>query len=257
MRVLVLDTETLGVCDPSVYDLGYLIYDDADGILVARDYITAEIYDDLDRMKSAYYAEKLPIYEKRLADGYCKKTKWAYALRMLARDINKYGVDGIYAYNSRFDTRAIAKTCGDFNVKKNPTSDGIKDIWKGLADPHITKTESYIKFCKDNGFMTKHNKPRPQAKAETVYRYLTGQTDYMEEHTALEDSKIELAILLKALTLSGLTAQTKLGGDGIMWYLLNEDGDIVEVFEDEDLAEMALINMGDGSYCVVSDIDYF
>jgi len=42
-----------------------------------------------------------------------------------------------------------------------------------------------------------------------------------------------------------------------MWYLLNEDGDIVEVFEDEDAAEMALVNMNDGSYCVVSDIDYF
>ncbi len=258
MKIIVLDTETLGVFDPSVYDLGYVIYDsEVDGIVKARDYITSEIYDDHSKMNTAYYAEKLPTYEKRLADGYCKKMKWAYILRVLKRDINKFGVDRIYAYNSRFDTRAIAKTCEGLGVKTNPTSDGIKDIWKGLADPHITKTESYIKFCKDNGFMTKHSKPRPQAKAETVYRYLTGQTDYMEEHTALEDSKIELAILLKALTLSGLTAQTELKGDRIMWYLLNEDGDIVEIFEDEDLAEIALVNIGDPSYCVVSDIDYF
>jgi len=207
MRIIVLDTETLGVSDPSVYDLGYVIYDsDTDGIIKARDYITSEIYDDNNKMKSAYYADKLPTYEKRLSDGYCKKMKWAYILRILQRDINKYGVDRIYAYNSPFDTRAIAKTCEGLRVKTNPTADGIKDIWKGLADPHITQTEDYINFCKENGFMTKHKTPRPQTKAETVYRYLTKQTDYIEEHTALEDSKIELAILLKALTLSGLNA---------------------------------------------------
>jgi len=198
MRVLVLDTETLGVCDPSVYDLGYLIYDTADGMLVSRDYITKEIYDNPKKMQTAYYYNKLPIYEERLADGYCKKTKWTYILRILQRDINKYKPDGIYAYNSSFDTRAIAKTCKLFKTK-NPTADGIKDIWKGLTDPHITKTEEYKEFCKVNGFMTKHKRPRCQAKAETVYRYLTRQTDYVEQHTALEDSKIELAILLKAL----------------------------------------------------------
>ena len=203
MRVLVLDTETLGVFDPSVYDLGYLIYDSVDGIIKTRDYITSEIFDDESKMKTAYYANKLPIYHQRLADGYCKKIAWKYALRMLKRDMNKYHVDGIYAYNSRFDTRAIAKTCEKLGIKTNPTADGILDIWKGLTDPHITQTEDYINFCKANGFMTKHRKPRPQAKAETVFRYLTGQTDYTEEHTALEDSKIELAILLKALSLTG------------------------------------------------------
>ena len=202
MKVLVLDTETLGVFDPSVYDLGYLIYDDADGILVARDYITKEIFDDENKMKTAYYANKLPIYHQRLADGYCKKTKWAYICRMLKRDINKYKPDGIYAYNSSFDTRSIAKTCETLGVKSNPTADGIKDIWKGLTDPHITKSPEYIEFCRRNGFMTKHKTPRPQAKAETVYRFLKNQTDYVEEHTALEDSKIELAILLRALELT-------------------------------------------------------
>lgn len=203
MKLLVLDTETLGLLNPSVYDFGYVIYDTVDGkILLTRSYITKEIYDDYDKMNTAYYAEKLPIYEARLADGYCKKVKWSYILRVFKRDINKYGVDGIYAYNARFDTRAIAKTCESLGVKTNPTSDGIIDIWKGLTDPRITQTKDYINFCKSNGFMTKHRKPRPQAKAETVYRYLTNQTDYMEEHTALEDSKIELIILLKALELA-------------------------------------------------------
>ena len=202
MKFIVLDTETLGVNDASVYDLGYLIYDtEADGIIKTRDYITQEIFDDPNKMQSAYYTKKLPIYHQRLTDGYCKKSKWAYILRVLKRDINKYQVDGIYAYNSPFDTRAIASTCKTLGTKSNPTADGITDIYKGLADPHITETESYKQFCQANGFMTKGKKPKCQAKAETVYRYLTNQTDYIEEHTALEDSKIELEILLKALSL--------------------------------------------------------
>lgn len=198
--IIVLDTETLGLTNPSVYDLGYVIADLDGNIIKTRDYITREIYDDIELFNSAYYSNKRPIYEQRLADGYCKKMKWSYILRILKRDMKKYGVDGIYAYNSRFDTRAIAKTCEIFGTR-NPTADGILDIWKGMTDPHITQTEAYQEFCRVNGFMTKHKKPRCQAKAETVYRFLTGQTDYEEQHTALEDSKIELEILKVALSL--------------------------------------------------------
>lgn len=201
-KVIVLDTETLGVFDSRIYDLGYVIGNLADGsIIKARDYINSEVYDNEKLMQTAYYANKKPIYEERLADGYCKKTKWRYIIGMLSRDIKEYNIDGIYAYNSRFDTRAIAVTCDKCGVKSNPTADGIADIWKGMTDPHITETEAYQEFCRVNGFMTKHRKPKCQAKAETVFRYLTGQTDYVEEHTALEDSKIEWAILLKALEL--------------------------------------------------------
>lgn len=125
---------------------------------------------------------------------------WSYILRVLARDMKKYGVDGIYAYNSRFDTRSIQATCNKYKAK-NPTADGIIDIWKGIVDPHITQTEDYINFCKANGFMTKHKKPRPQAKAETLFRYLTKQTDFNEEHTARADAEIEFEILKFALNI--------------------------------------------------------
>ena len=49
--------------------------------------------------------------------------------------------------------------------------------------------------------MTKQKKPQPQQKAETLYRYLTDNVDYEEEHTGLEDSLIELQILMTALGL--------------------------------------------------------
>lgn len=201
MRVLVLDTETLGLKDRRVYDLGYIVYDTADGKeLVKRDYIIKQVYDNPELMKSAYYNNKRPIYEKRLADGYCKKCYWGTACRTLAQDIEKLKVDGIYAYNSMFDTKAIKETSRSFGAKVNPIPDGILDIMNYIDS--ITETEDYNRFCTENNYKTKHNPPRNRATAEVLYRYLLGQTDYEEEHTALEDSKIELTILMVALGLA-------------------------------------------------------
>ena len=197
MKILVLDTETLGVADPRVYNLGWLVYDTADGkVISARDYLIKELYDNSDLMKSAYYANKIPLYEEMLADGKCRRIKWGYALRRLAREMK--GVDGIYAFNSGFDVRSIAKTC-ELLKSKNPTADGISDIWKGLANPNITSTREYKEFCKANGKMTKHKTPRCRENAETLFAYLTGNPNYIEQHTALADCEIELAILLAAL----------------------------------------------------------
>jgi hypothetical protein len=43
--------------------------------------------------------------------------------------------------------------------------------------------------------MTKHKIPRPQVKAETIYRYISGNYDFKESHTGLEDVMIEKDIL--------------------------------------------------------------
>lgn len=199
LKYLIIDTETLGVDNQLIYNIGYLIYDtETRAVKVARDYVITEIYDNDNLMQSAYYYNKKPIYEMRIANGTCKKIKWSYALRVLARDIKKHNVDKLYAFNSRFDMSSIKTTCSRYHTK-NPT-DIIYDIWKGQANPIITKQPSYIEFCETNGFMTKHKTPRPRENAETLYAYLTNNPSYVEEHTALEDSKIELQILLATLS---------------------------------------------------------
>jgi hypothetical protein len=68
-----------------------------------------------------------------------------------------------------------------------------------MANTNITQTEEYQEFCKANGRMTKHKTPRCRENAETLYAFLTGNPDYVEQHTALADCEIELAILLAAL----------------------------------------------------------
>lgn len=198
---IVLDTETChGFKNPLVYDLGWIVATDNGEIIKTRSYIIKETYDNKSLMETAYYKEKKPLYEMRLKSGYSKKVYLSWALRQLTLDMKKYGIN-TFAYNSPFDYRALNSTRDYFNKDKyNPLENGINDIMKAIKV--ITTSEEYKKFCEDNNFMTKHATPRPQTKAETLYRYLTRNPNYTEEHTALEDSKIELAILIACEKLS-------------------------------------------------------
>ena len=197
---LIIDFETIGLEKTFAYDLGYVIADNSTNEVVhQKSYVISQIYNNKELFATGYYANKLPLYVERLKSGYSKKVSWGNAMRFLANDIKKYNVVEIYAYNSKFDAKVIAFMCEWFGVN-NPTKDyEFKDIMDYIKP--IVSTEDYKEFCKTNGFMTKHKKPQPQKKAETLYRYLKNDLSFEEEHTGLEDSLIELEILLTALGL--------------------------------------------------------
>ena len=198
---LVLDTETINLEKQFVYDLGYTIAD-ADGNVVARkSYVISQVFNNKELFATGYYSNKMPLYLERLASGYSKKVGWGHAMRYLANDIKKYGITEIYAYNSKFDTKAIAFMCAWYKVVNGLGGIEIQDIMNFIKP--ITKSQDYKDFCEKNGFMTNHKTPQPQKKAETLYRYLNNNVDYEEEHTGLEDSLIELEILMTALGLLG------------------------------------------------------
>ena len=196
---LVLDTETINLEKQFVYDLGYTIADADGNVILKKSYVISQVYNNKELFATGYYSNKMPLYEQRLASGYSKKVGWGHAMRYLANDIKKYGVTEVYAYNSKFDAKAFEFMCGWFNVVNPLGATEVKDIMDFIKP--ITDTKDYKEFCRSNGFMTKHKYPRPQQKAETLYRYLTQNIDYEEEHTGLEDSLIELEILMTALGL--------------------------------------------------------
>lgn len=194
---LILDTETISLDKPFVYDLGYTIAD-ADGNIVAKkSYVITQIWNNKELFATSYYAAKKPLYYSRLKSKYSKKVSWGNAMRYLANDIKKYGVNEVFAYNSKFDTRALNFMCAWYKVVNGLGGTEIKDIMKYIAP--ITETEDYKNFCETNGYMTAHKIPQCQKKAETLYRYLTNNVEFEEEHTGLEDSLIELEILMVAL----------------------------------------------------------
>jgi hypothetical protein len=59
----------------------------------------------------------------------------------------------------------------------------------------IGKQKSYQKWCARNGYMTNHKTPRVRLTAEILYRYISGQYDFNESHTGLEDVLIETVIM--------------------------------------------------------------
>ena len=57
----------------------------------------------------------------------------------------------------------------------------------------IAFTEHYKAFCEANNLYTESG--NYSTTAEAVYRYITSNTEFVEEHTALADSEIECDIL--------------------------------------------------------------
>ena len=194
-KIIVLDTEALGLLKPIVYEVGYVIADTDGKVICKRDYLIKQVYDNEELFATAYFANKRDVYNKKIADGLAKLVYWGYAMKVLASDIEKYGITKIYAYNSRFDKGAINYTHEIYPAKCKPTADGIEDIMRYIKP--IISTAEYKEFCEANGYMTANN--RHQKTAEVVYRYLTNNVDFIEDHMAVEDCLIELEILLKSL----------------------------------------------------------
>ena len=57
--------------------------------------------------------------------------------------------------------------------------------------------KKYHKFCTDNGFVSKSG--NISTSAETVYRFLTNNPDFEEEHKGLEDVEIEVKIFAECI----------------------------------------------------------
>ena len=68
--IMVMDVETAGgLGNPLVYDLGFAICDKQGKIYAKRSFVIKEIFEQKELMQSAYYAIKIPRYDKALAEG--------------------------------------------------------------------------------------------------------------------------------------------------------------------------------------------
>jgi hypothetical protein len=62
-----------------------------------------------------------------------------------------------------------------------------------MARSVIGKMPTYRKFCIENGYITKNHQLR--FTAEILYRFISGNNDFVESHTGLEDVMIEKEIM--------------------------------------------------------------
>lgn len=188
---LIIDTETAGTLKaPLVYNLAYTIVDKDDKILLQRDYVITEIFDNEEIFATAHYKDKYPFYKTMLASGHMKKTTLARAINQMKWDIEMYD-SLIFAYNAPFDFKAIKHTAETLGVYNPLETIFFIDIMNFIAP--ITNTREYAEFCISNRYYTKTG--LLSKTAENVYRFLTNDTGFNEEHTALADTMIELNIL--------------------------------------------------------------
>ena len=200
---IVLDTETANTTDDEgnfstdsalVYDLGFKVCDTAGNMYDRYSFIIYETFFQMkDIMQSAYYANKIPQYMEDYKNGSRKCVQFLTARKILHETMRKYETNIVSAHNARFDNASLNATCRYLTKSQTryffPYGTEIWDSLK-MANDTICKQKSYKAFCEENGYLTKHKTPRPQATAEVLYRYITGNTEFIESHTGAEDVDI-------------------------------------------------------------------
>ena len=199
---VVFDTETAnGLDDPIVYDLGFAIVDKKGNVYEKFSFVIREVFYGMkDLMKSAYYAEKIPMYEKQIAKGERKVVSLYEAKKIFSEVCKKYNVKVAIAHNARFDYRSTSKTQRYITKSKYrfflPYGIELWDTMK-MANDTICKQTHYKEWCYNNGHLTKNGRVRKTA--EILYKYISGNDDFIESHTGLEDVLIEKEIFVHCM----------------------------------------------------------
>lgn len=194
MYALILDTETTSIDKPFCYDCSWVIADTETGEIVEFSVnVVEQVWHNLPLFESAYYKDKRPKYVEMMRKHEAKMDKFGYIMGKLSRDIRKYEITDVYAYNSDFDTKVIDFNCDWFKCVNPLETVAIHDIW-GYASQYVTYNDDYKLFCEANQRFT--DSGNYKGSAEVVYQYLTKNPDFIEEHMGLFDSIIETEILL-------------------------------------------------------------
>lgn len=199
--VMVFDTETTTAKDPKkfCYNVGYVIFDtDTRAIVCKKEYIVEQAWHNLPLFATSYYADKRPLYVAAMRGKRATLDKWGYIMRDMKRDMREHKVEYAYAYNSPFDDEVFAFNCDWYKTNNPLDTVPVLDI-RGPVSEFITNTADYRDFCETYQCFT--DSGNYSGNAETVYQYITQDSEFTEAHTALADSEIEMEILTTCLDL--------------------------------------------------------
>lgn len=204
--MIVLDTETcpmdreLQKVTPSnmlVYDVGWAVVDKRGNVYEQRSFVNTDVFmDEAEMMKSAYYADKLPSYWEEMRTGERVATSLYRIRQHLINDIEKYNIKEIYAHNMFFDLSSLNNTQRWETKSKYryffPYGLKICDTLRMSRDV-VGKMPSYRRFCEANGYLTARGQLR--FTAEILYRFITKDNEFTEQHKGIDDVMIEKEIL--------------------------------------------------------------
>ena len=200
-KYIMLDTETTNsLDDPICYDVGFAVVDKEGSIYETHSFVVAEVFLNEELMASAYFIEKVPQYWENIKNGTRKLAKFNTIRKVLAETMKKYNTNIVIAHNARFDYRSTAKTQRYLTKSKYryflPYGTEVWDTLK-MAREVLKNDVDYDNFCYNNNYVTKRGCKR--FTAEILYRFFTGDNDFVESHTGLEDVTIEKVIFAECM----------------------------------------------------------
>ena len=197
-KYLLIDTETAnGLDDPLCYNFAGAVIDRYGNVYETGNFINADVFfDKPELMQTAYYAAKIPEYLEQIKRGEIQIKSWFEIKNWVWEICAKYGIKAVIAHNARFDYLSCTKTqrfetCSKYRYFF-PYGMEICDTLKMSCDV-IGKMPTYKKFCEENGYITKNGQLR--FTAEILYRFITKDNEFVENHTGLEDVMIEKEIM--------------------------------------------------------------
>lgn len=208
---LIADTETTGIGSKAiVYDFAYVIAT-RKTVVLERSFLVKEIITNpkimLGAIDDKYWRQSFGgkifhHYIPKLNTNELKLFNWREIVETLRDDMQTYDVDVFAAYNLNFDMNALAKTHNKI-VETGKVLDYKPDLlclWE-FACSTVCRSRLYHDIARErgieSGWVTQANNIR--TTAEKVYAYLSGDLDFIESHTAIEDCRIETEIMQRLL----------------------------------------------------------
>ena len=199
---LIDENEKLDLSQSLVYDIGWNIIDKKGKVYRTRSFVVAEIFLDRELMKGAYYADKIPQYWKDIKNGKRILTSFNKIRWIFNCDRKQFNCQTVFAHNAYFDYNALNNTIRLLTGSKYryffPYGMEIWDTLKMSRDV-FSKSPMYSAYCQKNNYLTSHKHPQNRLTAEILWRYLSGDNNFQESHTGLEDVQIETKILVHCL----------------------------------------------------------
>lgn len=204
MYRMIIDVE--GTRNKMVYDFGACVMDSHGNIVREYRALVCEVWHGMaDEMVTAHYADKLPtLYYPALSACKVEILPLCIIRGDVLEMIAEYNISQVWAYNASYDRDAL-------NLTTDRVSNGLlfNFMPEGITW-HCIHTLASAKICNKRKFYKwafKHQaqavKPETQnlaTGAQVVYQFLTDNPNFIEEHTALSDARIESAILWHVLS---------------------------------------------------------
>lgn len=200
-KYIILDTETTNDIDcPLVYDFGFAVIDETGKVYASYSYVNADIFCDDELMKTAFFADKIPQYWNDIKSSSRILKSFFEIERIFRKVCNEWNINTFVAHNARFDYKALQNTKRYITTSRFrfffPWGSRFVDTLK-LSREVFANNDDYHEFCISNNYVTKRNENR--YTAEVIYRFLTNDNNFEEEHTGLADCMIEKEILRHCL----------------------------------------------------------